>query len=100
MLFIYISNVVPFLISPPKPPTAFPLPFVSKKVLPYHPPLTPYTSSTLFLWGIKPPQDQAHSLPLSPDKAILCYICIGDLRLTNVCSLVGGLVPGLSEVPS
>ena len=36
-------------------------------ILPHHP-------SISLRWGIEPSQDQGSPLPLTPDKAILCYI--------------------------
>ena len=59
---------------------------------PTHPLLPPHPGIPLH-WDIEPSQDQWPLLPLVPDKAILCYICIwshGSLH----GSLVGGLVPG------
>ena len=47
----------------------------------------PYTGTS-----IEPSQDQRPLLPLIPDKAILCYICIWS----HVYSFVDGLVPGNS----
>ena len=45
-------------------------------------------------WSIEPPRDQGASLPLIPDKAILCYICSWSHGRPHVYSLVVGLVPG------
>ena len=57
----------PFLISPPKIPSPFPL-------LPN--PLTPIPGPGVPLyWGIEPSQDQGPVLPLMTNWAILCYIC-------------------------
>ena len=64
-----------FPVSPRQTP-CHPLLFTSVRVV-LHPPthfcLTSLSSP--LHWGIKPPQDQGPSVPLMPDKAILCYIC-------------------------
>ena len=75
-----------------------PFPFASIRVLLHPPthPLLPHLSSIPLHWGIKPPQDQGPPLPLMPDKAILCYICIWSHGSLHVYSLVGGLVSGSS----
>jgi hypothetical protein len=41
----------------------------------------------------KLPQDQGAPLPLMPDKAILCYTCVGSHGSHHVYTLIGGLVP-------
>jgi hypothetical protein len=63
------------LFLPPSPWCLHPIspPLHYKRVLP-HPPTHP--SSIPFLWSIKPSQDQAHHFPLTPDKAVLCYMCV------------------------
>jgi hypothetical protein len=61
-----------------------------------HPP--PLNLSSICLnCVIKPPQDQATHLQLTPYKAILFYICSWSQGSTLVYSLVGGLVPGSFE---
>ena len=94
ILFIYISSVA---LLPGLPsanlPFHSPLLFASKRVLPTHP-LEPHPSSIPLCWGIKPPQNQGPSLPLKPDKAILCYIFSWSHGSLHVYSLVSDLVPG------
>jgi hypothetical protein len=97
ILFIYISNVIPFpgfhsrnLYHPSSPwffesaPSAthsLPLPCPG---IPLH-------------WGIEPSQDQGTLLTLMPNKVILCYICGWSHGSLHVYSLIGGLVPGNHE---
>jgi hypothetical protein len=72
----------PFPVPLHKLPQLFPLPFASKRVLPHQPihsHLTPLASPSS-LGHLKPPQDQAHPLPLRPEKAVLCYICSESLQ--------------------
>ena len=72
ILFIYISNVIPF----PGFPSANPLPhphltLLLMRVL-THPPthsLLPHSPSIPLHWGIKSSWDQKPPLPLMPDKA-------------------------------
>jgi hypothetical protein len=59
-------------------------------------PLLPHLPSIPLHWDIEPLQDQGTSLPLMPDKAILCYICCWSHGSLHLYSLVGGLVPGSS----
>ena len=59
-------------------------------------PLLSHHSSIPLCWDIKPPQDQGPAIPMMPNKAILCYICIWSYGSLCVYSLVGGLVPGSS----
>ena len=47
-------------------------------------------------WGLKTLLDQRPLLPLTHDKAILCYIYSWSHRPLNVYSLVGGLELGSS----
>jgi hypothetical protein len=99
--FVYIWNDIPLPCYPsttPLQPTLCLLPFASMRVLPnpLHHLFQPYLSSFPLLWGIKPPQDQGPPLPLTADKAILCYICTWSHGSLPVHSLVGGLVPGSS----
>jgi hypothetical protein len=78
IFFIYISSVIPFLVSPlPESPTPFSLPLLFYEgVAPCNHPLPPpcprfpYTGTS-----IDSSQGQEPLLPLIPDKAILCYIC-------------------------
>ena len=50
--------------------------------------LLTYCPCISLYWGIKPPQDQASSFPLIPDKAVLCYIC--SWSCGSLCVLFGG----------
>jgi hypothetical protein len=59
-------------------------------------PLLPHYPSIFLCWGIEPSKDQGPSLPLMPDKAILCYICSWSHGSLHVYSWVHGLVPGNS----
>ena len=67
----------------------------SMRVLP-HPPTHPllHCPSILLRWGIKPPQDQGHLLPLMLNKAIFCYICSWSHEYLHEYTLISGLVPG------
>jgi hypothetical protein len=56
-------------------------------------PFLPHHSSISLHCSIKPPQDQGSPLPLTPDKAILCYICSWSHWSLHAYSLFGGLVP-------
>jgi hypothetical protein len=85
ILFIYISNHIPL---PSYPCTnAHSIPFVSMRMLLH--PLLPHCSSIPLCWGINPPQDQGPPLPLMPDKAILCYICIWSYGSLHISQLFG-----------
>ena len=100
MLFIYISNNVPFLVTlsqTPHPILALPTPLCLYECAPppIHP-LLPHLSSIPLYWSIKPPQNQGPSLPLMSDKTILCYMCMWRYGFLHVYSLVGGLVLGSS----
>lgn len=76
ILFIYISNVIPFpsshsrnsLLHPPSPC------FCEGARPPTHLLLPPCPGIPLH-WGIEPPQHQGPLLPLMPNKAMLCYTC-------------------------
>jgi hypothetical protein len=81
-----------FLVSPPKPPMPSPLPLFT------NPPTLLCGPGILLHWGIDSSQDQGPLLPLTTDKAILCYICGWSHRSLHVHSLVGGLVLGSSGV--
>jgi hypothetical protein len=70
---VYISNET-FLVSSPQIP--YPLPFFSMRML-YHP-LPPHPFSMPLCSCNKFPQEQRPPLLLIPDKAFLCYICIGN----------------------
>ena len=88
--------ISPFLVTPPQhlilPPLSL-LPFASMRVL-----LHPFTHSHLttltspYAGAPSPP-----ALPLMPEKAILCYICIWSHGSLHGYSLVGGLVSGSFE---
>jgi hypothetical protein len=92
-----------FRVTPPPQaphPTTFlsSLPFASMKVLLYPPTVSPpHLSSIPLHWGIKPPQDQGHPLPLMSHKAILCCLCIWSYGSLPVHALVEGLVPGITR---
>jgi hypothetical protein len=87
-----------FPVTPPQtlhPTTSLsPLSFASQRVLTPSHPLPSHHSSIPLHWDIKPPQDQGPFLPLTSDKAILCYLCIWSHGPLPVHSLVVGLVPG------
>jgi hypothetical protein len=95
-----ISNVVPL----PGFPSTTPYPIPPSKLLlwgysPTHPPL-PHCPSIPLHWGVKLPKDQGPLLPLMlmPDEVILYYLCSWSHGSHRVYCLVGGLVPGSSEV--
>jgi len=74
ILFVYISNAV---LLPNLPPCTPHTPFASKSILP-HPhthPLPPHPSKVLLPWGTKLPQERKPPLSMTPDKAVLCYLC-------------------------
>ena len=88
--------ISPFLITPLQTSYPIPLlsfPFASMRVL-----LHPFTHSHLttltspYAGAPSPP-----ALPLMPEKAILCYICIWSHGSLHGYSLVGGLVSGSFE---
>jgi hypothetical protein len=96
ILFIYISNVISFLIFPSgnllsHPP--FPC-FCEGTPYPFTYPLPPHRPGIPLYWGI----DQGPLFPLMPDKAIFYYIQGWSNGSLNVYPLVGGLVPGSSGV--
>jgi hypothetical protein len=90
IFFIYISNVIPFLISLPKPPVPSP-----SHCSPTHLLMLPDPGIPLHR-GIEPSQDQGPSLPLMMNRAPFCYICGWSHGSLHVYSLVGDLVPGSS----
>jgi hypothetical protein len=99
IIFIYISNCIPF----PAPPTEMPYPIPPSPCFyeGVHPPThsclpTLHSVGILLHWGIEPSQDQRPLLPLIPDKAILCYICGWSHGSLHTYSLFGSLVPGNS----
>jgi hypothetical protein len=97
MLFTYISNVLPFPYFPSANTISHHSPLFlwgCSSTLPPTTPSPPLHSHTLGHWAFTGP---GPLLPLMPDKAILCYICSWGHAL-HVYSLVGGLVPGSSEV--
>jgi hypothetical protein len=88
ILFIYISNVIPF----PRFPSRNPL-FNPPSSYTTHSPTTtslPWYSPAVGHWDS---QDQGSLLPLIYGKAILCYICCWSHGSLHVYSLVSGLVP-------
>ena len=96
ILFIYISNAIPFPVSPLRTPYTISLPLLLWGApSPIHPhPL--HCPSIPLHCGVKPSQDQWSLLPLMPVKSILCYICSWSYGSLHVHSLVGGIVPGSS----
>jgi hypothetical protein len=52
---------------------------------PIHP-LPPHHPSIPLHWGIEPSQDQGPPSPLTPDKAILCYICCWSHESVHIYS--------------
>ena len=76
ILFIYISNVIPFPGLPSRNPLAHPSSPCFYEGAPKHtyPLLPPYPGIPLY-WGIKPSHNQGQLLPVMSDKAIICYIC-------------------------
>ena len=97
ILFIYISNVIPFSTFPSRnllshPPSPC---FYEGAFLPTYP-LLPHLSSIPLYWGIESPQNQGPPIQLMPYKAIFCYIYSWSHGSLHVYSLVGGLVPGSS----
>ena len=62
----------------------FLLPTVSKRMFHFTSPPGLHTPGASSLQG------QAHLLPLRPDQAVLCCMCVGGLRPAHVCCLVGG----------
>ena len=97
ILFIYISNVIPFHCFPSANPLShLPFPcFYEGAPQPTHLLQLPGLGIPLH-WGIKHSLDQGSLLPLTPNKAILCYICGCSHGSLHVYSLVGCLDPGSS----
>ena len=82
----------PFLVSPSKTPIPFLLLLLTN-------PPTPMSCPGIPLhWGIEPSQDQGPLLPSMSNKVILCYIYSWSHGSVHACSLVGSLLPGISEV--
>ena len=50
-------------------------------------------------WGLKSLEDQAHILPVRPDQAILCYMCVRVLQPALACCLAGGSVSESFQAP-
>jgi hypothetical protein len=97
ILCIYISNVIPFPVSPLQTPCPIsPFPCFYEGARPPTYPLPPHRPGIPLHWGIEPSQDQGPLFPLMPDKVILCYICSWSIGSLHVYFLVGGLVPGSS----
>ena len=92
ILFIYISNVIPFHGFLSRSPHPLRLPLLLWGWSSTHP-LLPHCPGIPLYWGIEPSQDQGIILPLMLDKAI-CSWSNGSL---HVSSLVGGLFRGSSE---
>jgi hypothetical protein len=94
ILFIYISNVIPFPGFPSRKPVShLPSPWFYEGT---HPTAYPLPTSCPLHWDMECSQDQGPLLPLMSDKAILCYICNWSPGTLHVYSFVGGLVPGSS----
>jgi hypothetical protein len=91
VLFIYISNIIPLPRIPFTHLLPLPVPIACIMVLLH--PLPPSHPSITLCWVIEPLQEQGPPLPLTPDKAILYYICIWSHGSLHEYSLVGGLVP-------
>ena len=65
--------------------------FASEKVTPpWCPPILEYQVS-------KRLDSLLHCVPLSPDKAVICYVCASSLRVAHGRSLVVGSVSGSSQ---
>ena len=97
ILFIYISNVIPFSGFPSRNPlTHPPSPCFCEGVSPHTHPFLPPCSGIPLHWGIKPSQEQWPLLQMMSDKVILCYVCSCSHGSLYVFSLVGDLVPGNS----
>jgi len=95
LIYLHFKCYTPSQLNPHPLPHSIPhSPFSYNHPLPFHCPGIPLH------WYIKPSQDQGPLLPLMPNKAILCYICGLSRVSPNVYSLVAGLVPGSSVVPS
>lgn len=81
----------------PSPLSSSPLPLRGYSsptyILPPHHSSTPHHHHA---GSIRPPQEQSFPLPLMPEKAILCYICIQSYGFLHVYSLLGALLPGSS----
>ena len=93
ILFIYISNIIPFLCFPSTNPLSFSLSSLllwGSSATHIFPPCNP---GIPLLWGIKFPQDKRSPLPVMSDKALLCYIG----SWSHVYFLIGGLVLGSSR---
>jgi hypothetical protein len=70
ILFVYISNVIPFPSFPSANPLSHPpLPCFYEGASPPSHPLLPHCPSIPLHWGIKPSQDQVPPLPLMSEKA-------------------------------
>ena len=91
-LYICISNIIPFPVSPLESPYPIPPPLASMRMFPTHP-LPPHGPQIPLHWGTEPSQDQQPLLPLIPDNAILCCICSWSHGSLHVYSLVGGFSP-------
>jgi hypothetical protein len=98
ILFLYISNVMPFLSFPCINPHSIPPPPAFMRVLPHLPTqqLSPHCPSIPLHWGIKPSQDQCFSSHWCPTRPSSATYAAGAMGLSNVYSLVGGLVSGSS----
>ena len=71
ILFIYISNVIPFPGFPSATPLSHPpLPFFYEGAPPSTYSLLPHRPSIPLHWDVKPSQDQGPPFPLMPDKAL------------------------------
>jgi hypothetical protein len=97
--FIYLQFKCypPSLFPLHKPGLPFPSPYFYEGAHPRHP--LHFTALALPCTGASS-LHRTKGLPsqLMPNKAILCYICNWSHGSLHVFSLVGGLVPGSSEV--
>jgi hypothetical protein len=88
ILFVYISNVIPFLVSPPQTPYPTPTPFYERSPPPTQP-LPSYHPSFPLYWSMDSPQDQGPSHPLMPDKASYPLLHMQLELWVPLCALFG-----------
>jgi hypothetical protein len=100
ILFIYISNVIPFQFPLPKPLSCPVSPCLYEGAPPPTNPVQSPCPGIPLHWAIEPSQDHGPLFPLMTDKVILCYIYDWSHRSLHVYSLVGCFVPGSLGVSS
>ena len=89
ILFIYISNVIPFSNFPLRNLLSHSLSsYFYEGVPPTHTATSTSPPSIPIYWGIEPSLDQGFLLPYMPYKAIFCYICGWSHALLHVYSLL------------